>query len=189
MPRVSLVNQMLPSGPVVIPRGWDPAPVTGNSLPTARGVMRPKADLSCSVNQRFPSGPAVIPHGAAAVLMPDPVEKSVTRPAGVIRPIRLAVISVNHMLPSGPAAIPRGPPPAGTGNCVIVTAEAATGAHSATPATATAHARPNRLRPIPGLPPVCPCRRVSFRRPTAGNPTRRAGQVGDRRRTANLRPG
>ena len=62
---VDSVNQMLPSGPAAIPKGW----LGGGDRERADGVVVgliiPIASAPVSVNQRLPSGPAVIP-GAAS---------------------------------------------------------------------------------------------------------------------------
>src|SRR5512141_2090882 len=60
---VAPVNQMFPSGPVVIPTGRLPGVGIGNSVMTPSGGIRPILLPSSSVNQRFPSGPAVMPRG------------------------------------------------------------------------------------------------------------------------------
>src|SRR3954447_13055053 len=59
---LSSVNQRLPSGPAVIPRG------SAMAVGTANSVMAPVAELiipilseRSSVNQSLPSGPAAIP--------------------------------------------------------------------------------------------------------------------------------
>lgn len=98
-------NQILPSGPPVIPIGWLVA------LPSARSAIVPGvAGAKCatlptadSVNQRFPSDPAAIPSGLLAAVG---MAYSVTAPSWVIRPILLVPDSVNHRLPSAPRAIP-----------------------------------------------------------------------------------
>ena len=58
------VNQRLPSGPAVIPRGWDLAVGMGNSVMAwVVGLIIPILPAPSSVNQRLPSGPVVIPQG------------------------------------------------------------------------------------------------------------------------------
>ncbi len=100
------VNQMFPSGPVVIPSGWLPAVIPFEySVTTPAGVMRPILPAS-SVNQRLPSGPTVIPNGRLLAVIP--FENSVTTPVGVMRPILSVVVSVNQRFPSGPATMPFG---------------------------------------------------------------------------------
>jgi len=56
-------NQMFPSGPTVIPSGWEPPTNgfgTGKTLAIPVGVIRTIAWPALRLNQRFPSGPAVI---------------------------------------------------------------------------------------------------------------------------------
>ncbi len=56
------VNQMLPSGPAVIPSGPAPAVGRGKELTACVvGLISPIASAQDSVNQMLPSGPAVIP--------------------------------------------------------------------------------------------------------------------------------
>ena len=64
-------NQMLPSGPAVMPSGALSAVGIGNSVTVpigvpgwATGLMRAMLLPSRSVNQRLPSAPAVMPVGA-----------------------------------------------------------------------------------------------------------------------------
>src|ERR1700676_5350622 len=78
------VNQRLPSGPVVIPKGKTLEVGSANSVMVPVGVMRPILLPSDSVNQRLPSGPAVIPAGP---LLEVGSANSVTVPVGVMRPI------------------------------------------------------------------------------------------------------
>src|SRR5260370_37843377 len=67
------VNQRLPSGPAVMPKGSqplvDPQLVgRGNSVTRPAVVMRPIWLVSYSVNQRLPSCPAVMPKGKLLLL-------------------------------------------------------------------------------------------------------------------------
>src|SRR5207249_1434341 len=55
------VNQRLPSGPVVMPKGKLLAVGIGNSVTVPLGVIRPMLFPSFSVNQTLPSGPDVMP--------------------------------------------------------------------------------------------------------------------------------
>ena len=57
------VNQILPSGPAVIPVGLLER-VTGVKVAVPVGVMRPTWSRSGTVNQRLPSGPVVMPQDA-----------------------------------------------------------------------------------------------------------------------------
>ena len=58
------MNQRLPSGPAVIPTGWELAIGVGNSVMAwVVGLIIPILPPVCSVNQTLPSGPAVIPEG------------------------------------------------------------------------------------------------------------------------------
>ena len=57
------VNQRLPSGPLVIPRGRQQVEGRANCCILPAGVMRPILFPTGSVNQRLPSGPLVIPAG------------------------------------------------------------------------------------------------------------------------------
>ena len=57
------VNQILPSGPAVMPAGVLEAVGIVYSVNTPLGVIFPIMLPFNSVNQMFPSGPAVIPHG------------------------------------------------------------------------------------------------------------------------------
>src|SRR6266567_149486 len=59
----SSVNQRLPSGPVVIPRGSLLLVGIGYSVMVPLGVIFPILFVLYSVNQRLPSGPVVIPRG------------------------------------------------------------------------------------------------------------------------------
>src|SRR5437016_6696253 len=59
---ISSVNQMLPSGPAVIPIGKLKVGVR-NSVITPCGVIRATWLWFCSVNQKLPSGPRVIEIG------------------------------------------------------------------------------------------------------------------------------
>ena len=82
-----VVNQRSRPGPAVISVGAPPAAsVSGYSVTTPAGVMRPRRRPFSSANHRLPSGPATIPRGWAPAVMP--AENSVTTPAGVIRPMR-----------------------------------------------------------------------------------------------------
>ena len=132
-------NQMLPSGPAVMPEG--PLIGVGNSVMTPVGVMRPMAPRP-SANQTFPSGPAVM---YCRLLLGTGSGNSVITPAGVMRPILLPVFSVNQMLPSGPEAMPRGPlPTVGTPNSVMSWAwDVSAQAHART-ASVTAEKRSRR---------------------------------------------
>src|SRR5919198_6541699 len=89
------VNQRLPSGPGVIQKGlpFGSIPVE-NSCPSARVVIRPTLPTS-SANHRLPSGPLAIPRRLLWVLIPEPVDQSVTLPSGVMRPTRLPEYAVN----------------------------------------------------------------------------------------------
>src|SRR2546423_90268 len=108
------VNQMLPSGPDVMPVGWTFGENafgvgTGNSMTDPLVVIRPMALLPWSMNHRAPSDPAVMAVGAP---LPESDGNSVTTWPGVILPMRPWLCSVNQRLPSGPAAMPTGPAPA-----------------------------------------------------------------------------
>ena len=96
------VNQMLPSGPAVIP---DRLMAAGFEL---GDVWAGRVDLAdravASVNQRLPSGPAVIPSGAVEH-PPGDVNSLMAWVVGLISPIWSARPSVNQRLPSGPAVI------------------------------------------------------------------------------------
>ena len=98
---LNCVNQMRPSGPVVIPLG-DPLAVMPcvKRVMVPSGVMRPTRSSLNWVNQRLPSGPAVILDEGSSF---GASENSVTVPAGVMRPMPAA--SVNQTFPSGPSAI------------------------------------------------------------------------------------
>jgi len=90
------VNQRLPSGPAVMPKGPLLFGETWNSVMLPLGVMRPTMPTLYSVNHRLPSGPAVMLKGMLlAVGMGNPV----TRPLVVMRPISFIGV-VNHRLPS-----------------------------------------------------------------------------------------
>src|ERR1700722_4014757 len=96
------VNQRLPSGPAVIPVGFDNEP---NSVIAPAVVILPifpsPAKLSpSSANQRLPSGPSVIPKGDDV----DGKLNSVITPPVVILVIP-GFCSVNQRLPSGPAVM------------------------------------------------------------------------------------
>jgi hypothetical protein len=54
-------NQMFPSGPDAIPRGWQPAVGIVNWTIAPAVVILPTLFPYCSLNQRFPSGPDAIP--------------------------------------------------------------------------------------------------------------------------------
>src|SRR5258708_12855554 len=103
------VNQMAPSGPLVMKAEVLSDVGSGNSLIVPVGVMRPILPLWSSVNQRLPSGPAVMPNK----LLRAGTGNSLIWPAGVMRPIlptsvplcRLGIISANHTPPSPPALI------------------------------------------------------------------------------------
>src|SRR6266851_3522627 len=119
------VNQRLPSGPAVMPKGPLLFGETWNSVMLPLGVMRPMMPTLYSVNHRLPSGPAVMLKGMLlAVGMGNPVMV----PLVVIRPISFIGV-VNHRLPSGPAVMPTGSLSAGgMENSVMVPAAAQTGA-------------------------------------------------------------
>src|SRR5216683_561753 len=134
------VNQMLPSGPGVMPVGCTLAEKalavkTGNSVTDPLVVMRPMALLPWSTNQRAPSDPAVIAVGAP---WPESGGNSWTRWPGVIMPIVPWFCSVNHRLPSGPTVMPAMPAPVPEAACASLTR---------TPAAV--------ISPI--LPPLAPC--------------------------------
>src|SRR5207248_5340081 len=57
------VNQMLPSGPVVMKFGWLLEVGTAYSVMIPAGVIRPILLPLISVNQMLPSGPLVMPNG------------------------------------------------------------------------------------------------------------------------------
>src|SRR6266852_2867546 len=146
------VNQMLPSGPGVMPVGCTLAEKalavkTGNSVTDPLVVMRPTALLPWSTNQRAPSDPAVIAVGAP---WPESGGNSWTRWPGVIMPIVPWFCSVNHRLPSGPTVMP------------ALLPEAACASLTRTPAAV--------ISPI--LPPLAPCS-VNQRWPSG--PEARAG--------------
>src|SRR5580692_3408091 len=93
------VNQILLSGPSVIPLGLASVAASVISSTTApAGVMRPILPAIGSVNQRLPSGPDVMEYGSPAT------GNSVTTPAVLARPI-MPWPSVNQMFPSGPTVI------------------------------------------------------------------------------------
>jgi hypothetical protein len=102
-PVLASANQMLPSGPTAMPKGFDPVVMpAANSVNAPAVVRRPIRPLPPnSVNQRLPSGPVVISKGVAPTMA-----TSVMTPAGVIRPITPKFASVNQRLPSGPVVIP-----------------------------------------------------------------------------------
>jgi hypothetical protein len=116
-------NQILPSGPTVIPRAGVGTERIGisNVVTAPSVVIRPIRWLL--VNQRAPSGPVTIP---PTPVMPEGSGNSVKSPVGVIRPIAggsdaVAVCSKNQRLPSGPSVIAPGRPGAsGRGNSVSV---------------------------------------------------------------------
>src|SRR5688572_30014785 len=102
------VNQIAPSGPVVIPSGALPGG-SSHSLQTGGllGVSRPTLGglAPNSVNHRFPSGPAVISPGELGMVG---IWYSVMAPPVVMRPILWPFSSVNQSAPSGPTVIPAG---------------------------------------------------------------------------------
>src|ERR1035441_2158772 len=114
-PPTASANHIEPSGPNVIPHGYEPAQeagVMGNSVMTPAVLMRPirgwTNPLVDATNQSAPSEPAAISAGLSPAC--SPAEYSVMTPLRLIRPI-LPAYSVNHMAPSGPAAMPQGAPP------------------------------------------------------------------------------
>src|SRR5438105_4823769 len=107
-------NQMLPSGPLVIPRPPPmqlPPPQLNSVSAPLNGLIAPTS--APSRNHSRLSGPTVISPG---VLL---VENSVTTPAVVILATTLAfpskLPSVNQRLPSGPFTMSNGMLPEGTG--------------------------------------------------------------------------
>src|SRR6266581_341096 len=83
------VNQRLPSGPAVMPKGLlSPVGMENSPVTTPAGVMRPILFPEYSVNQRLPSGPAVMPRGKVeAVGMGNSVMVPAAAQAGaVLRP-------------------------------------------------------------------------------------------------------
>ena len=74
------VNQMAPSGPVVMPVSAAPAVGTVNSSSVPSVAMRPIYRPPDSANQIAPSGPSTVSNGSAV-----PVENSVIC-AGVVAP-------------------------------------------------------------------------------------------------------
>src|SRR5215831_15743636 len=105
-------NQMLPSGPVVIPRGWLNLAETGISV--ASPEVETRTILPVAVYQTAPSGPPVMcvwPNVATelnCVIVPLVV-------------MRLTLPPADQSAPSGPAArlTPTAASPPGTGNSVM----------------------------------------------------------------------
>src|SRR5437879_4569194 len=92
------VNQILPSGPAVIPAGVLEAVEIGYSVSPPLGVIFPILLPLNSVNQMFPSGPAAMALGFVPV-----VGNSLTVPVVVMLATWLTSYSANQSLPSGPA--------------------------------------------------------------------------------------
>src|ERR1035437_2544243 len=95
-----VVNQRLPSGPVVMIFGLPNAspPLLANSVMVPEGVTLPTCSVPLSVNQRLPSGPVMMKNGTLLLVG---VANSVMVPEGVftvsiacpdVRPVALAVI-------------------------------------------------------------------------------------------------
>src|SRR5689334_16665384 len=59
-PSEASVNQILPSGPAVMPDGIEPVIPREMEVMEPAVVMMPILSAPCSVNQRLPSGPGVI---------------------------------------------------------------------------------------------------------------------------------
>ena len=104
-----LVNQMLPSGPMVMPFMLGPmmpplvAFGTEYWLNTPPGVSSPIASEPSSVHQSVPSLATVIWSGPWPVSVPDvPIVSSVYDPLVVISPKALCVDSVNTSSPFAP---------------------------------------------------------------------------------------
>jgi hypothetical protein len=84
---VNSVNQRLPSGPAVMPKGLLLAVGTVNSVTVPLVVIRPILLLLSSVNHNFPSGPVAMLTGSLLAVRPV---NSVTVPLVVICPILFA---------------------------------------------------------------------------------------------------
>src|SRR6185436_10146897 len=98
-------NQMLLSGPEVMPPSLPAESVTTNSVTAPAGVMRPTDFVPASVNQTLPSGPAAI----AISSLPAGSGNSVAVPVGVRRPILASLpASVNQRFPPGPVTMADG---------------------------------------------------------------------------------
>jgi len=101
---LEFVYQMLPSGPVVIPRGTVTVCEGENIVSCSAVVIRPIFASVPLANQRLPSGPRAVPSG---FLMRPSVTK-VMVPDGVTRPTLLFHSWVNQRFPSGPVVRCRG---------------------------------------------------------------------------------
>src|SRR5260370_13660685 len=98
------VNQMAPSGPVVMKAEVLSDVGSGNSLIVPVGVMRPI--LPGSVNQRLPSGPAVM----SSEELLGGSGNSLIVPVGVMRPILPLSPSLLFMLFTSVSQKPMSPP-------------------------------------------------------------------------------
>jgi hypothetical protein len=96
-------NHMFPSGPAVIPKGYDPVSKLSPTWPLTS--ITPTLLESFSVNHsRFPDGAAAIP----AIPSSPGTGYSVIVPCGVIFPMFRPASSVNQRFPSGPGAMSQG---------------------------------------------------------------------------------
>jgi hypothetical protein len=96
-------NQILPSAPNAIARGWLCAVGMANSVSLPSGVMRPIRLPKCSENQMLPSAPMAMIRGELSGLGSG--YSTSPPPSGSMLPMRLPPLSVNHKRPFGATEI------------------------------------------------------------------------------------